>query len=175
MKNIDDDCPLSPTGSIVFDDGCALTQMDTDQDGINDAEDDFPLDRNETTDTDGDGISDTYDYYPDDPTRSEQASESGGNGGLIIAVVALLIFIAIAALLVVRRNQGATDASPFAEQQYTDSATDSNMEYEAVKEIPSIGQEPQQWEENGVNWSKAADGSLSYYDSESGAWIAYQQ
>ena len=175
VKNIDDDCPLSPTGSIVFDDGCALTQMDTDQDGINDAEDDFPLDRNETTDTDGDGISDTYDYYPDDPTRSEQASESGGNGGLIIAVVALLIFIAIAALLVVRRNQDATDASPFAEQQYMDSATDSNMQYEEVKELPSIAQESQQWEENGVNWSKAADGSLSYYDAESGAWIAYEQ
>ena len=175
VENINDDCPLSPTGSIVFDDGCALTQMDTDQDGTNDAEDDFPLDRNETTDTDGDGISDKYDYYPDDPNRSEQAADSGGSGGLILGIVALLIFCGIAALLVVRRNQEVEVTSPFAAQQYTDSATDSNMPYEEAKELPSIEQESQQWEENGVNWSKAADGSLSYYDTDSGAWVPYEQ
>ena len=32
----------------------------------------------------------------------------------------------------------------------------------------------QEWEENGVNWSKSADGSLHYYDNETGQWILYQ-
>ncbi len=174
VENIDDDCPLSPTGVVVFDDGCALTQMDTDQDGVNDAEDDFPLDRNESMDTDGDGVADTYDYYPDDATRSEQSAESGGYGGLLFAILGLLLFCAIAALLVVR-NKSEEQSSPFVSQNYADTATNSYMPEEVEKELPSIGVQTQQWEENGVNWSKAADGSLSYYDNESGAWVSYEQ
>ena len=174
VENIDDDCPSSPTGSIVFDDGCALTQMDTDKDGVNDAEDDFPLDRNETSDIDGDGVSDTYDYYPEDATRSEQDADGGGFG-LVYAILALLALCALGALLVVRKNQGApVDSSPFAAHNYADSATESNMGFEVSKELPAIADAPQQWEEDGVNWSKTADGSLSYYDSVSGTWIAYE-
>ena len=174
VKNIDDDCPFSPTESIVFDDGCALTQMDTDQDGTNDAEDDFPLDRNETTDSDGDGVSDTYDFYPNDAARSEQDTESSG-GSLVYAILALLALCGLGALLVVRKSQETVvDGSPFAAQNYADSATDSNMSYESSKQLPAIAEEAQQWEEDGVNWSKASDGSLSYYDSASGSWIPYQ-
>ena len=174
VKNIDDDCPLSPTGSIVFDDGCALTQMDSDQDGVNDEEDDFPLDRNETTDTDGDGVSDKYDYYPNDATRSEQVAEGGG-GGLVYAIIALLAISGLAALLVIRKNQQIpAETSPFASQNYADSATESNMGVESSKELPTIDGTPQQWQENGVNWSRAADGTLSYYDAASETWIAYQ-
>ena len=126
------DCPLSPTGVVVFDDGCALTQMDTDQDGVNDAEDDFPLDRNESMDTDGDGVADTYDYYPDDATRSEQSAESGGYGGLLFAILGLLLFCAIAALLVVR-NKSEEQSSPFVSQNYADTATNSYMPEEVEK------------------------------------------
>ena len=174
VKNVDDDCPLSPIGGIVFDDGCALTQMDTDRDGINDAEDDFPLDRNETTDTDGDGVSDTYDYYPEDAARSEQDTEDGG-GGLVYAILALLALCGLGALLVVRKSQeSVVESSPFATQNYTDTATDAHMGTEASKELPVIAEEPQQWEEAGVNWSKAADGSLSYYDTASSSWVPYE-
>ena len=174
VKNIDDDCPLTLSESIVFEDGCSLLQMDTDKDGVNDAEDDFPLDRNETSDLDGDGVSDTYDYYPEDATRSEQDVESSG-GGLVYAILALLAFCGLGALLVVRNNQGANvDSSPFAAQNYADPATESNMEFQSSKELPSIEEAPQQWEENGVSWSKAADGSLSYYDAATSTWIAYQ-
>jgi hypothetical protein len=42
------------------------------------------------------------------------------------------------------------------------------------KELPQID-EPQQWEENGVNWSKAADGTLSYWDEASSSWLVYDQ
>ena len=149
--------------------------MDTDQDGINDAEDDFPLDRNETTDTDGDGVSDTYDYYPEDAARSEQDTEDGG-GGLVYAILALLALCGLGALLVVRKSQeSVVESSPFATQNYTDTATDTHMGTEASKELPVIAEEePQQWEEAGVNWSKAADGSLSYYDTASSSWVPYE-
>ena len=174
VKNIDDICPRSPTDSIVFDDGCALSQMDTDQDGVNDEEDDFPLDRNETTDTDGDGVSDKYDYYPNDAARSEQVAESGGNG-LIYAIIAILVIGGLAALLVIRKNQELpAETSPFAAQNFADSATEANMGLDSSKELPAIEESTQQWEENGVNWSRAADGTLSYYDVASGAWVPYQ-
>ena len=132
------------------------------------------LDRNETTDSDGDGISDTYDYYPQDAARTEQEVEGGG-GGLVYAILALLALCGLGALLVVRKSQEAVvESSQFAAQNYTDSATDSNMGFQSSKQLPAIAEETQQWEEAGVNWSKAADGSLSYYDSASGTWIAYQ-
>jgi hypothetical protein len=75
----------------------------------------------------------------------------------------------------VRKSQDTIgDSSPFAAQNYAASATESNMAYEASKQLPAIAEETQQWEEDGVNWSKASDGSLSYYDSASGSWIPYQ-
>ena len=174
VSNIDDTCPLTPESSIVFDDGCALSQMDTDMDNVNDAEDDFPLDPNETTDSDGDGISDTYDYYPNDPNRSEQDAESSGFG-LLYAILALLIVCGLGAVLVVRRNQNLPENnSPFAAQSHNDTATEAFMNDESAKDLPAIETESQQWEENGVNWSKSADGSLHYYDNETGQWILYQ-
>lgn len=172
--NIDDTCPRTPESSIVFDDGCALTQMDTDKDGVNDAEDDFPLDPNETLDSDGDGIADTYDAFPNDPTKSEQASDSGGSG-LTYAILALLVACGLGALLVVRRNQQLPENnSPFAEETYQDYATEAYMGSESEKELPAIAHETQEWEENGVNWSKSADGSLYYYDNATENWVLYQ-
>jgi uncharacterized protein HemX len=148
--------------------------MDTDMDNVNDAEDDFPLDPNETTDSDGDGISDTYDYYPNDPNRSEQDAESSGFG-LLYAILALLIVCGLGAVLVVRRNQNLPENnSPFAAQSHSDTATEAFMNDESAKDLPAIETESQQWEENGVNWSKSADGSLHYYDNETGQWILYQ-
>ena len=41
------------------------------------------------------------------------------------------------------------------------------------KELPTIA-EPQQWEENGVHWSRDAEGNLSYYDTGSAAWVPYE-
>ena len=174
VSNIDDTCPLTPESSIVFDDGCALSQMDTDMDNINDAEDDFPLDPNETTDSDGDGISDTYDYYPNDPNKSEREAESGGIG-LTYAILALLVVCGLGALLVVRNNQQSPEnSSPFAAENHNDTASEAFVSNEQTKQLPPIETQSQEWEENGVNWSKSADGSLHYYDNETGQWILYQ-
>jgi hypothetical protein len=63
--------------------------------------------------------------------------------------------------------------SAFAEANYADAMTDNNMLQDS-KSVPEI-EEPQQWEENGVNWSKAADGTLSYYDEASASWLVYEQ
>ena len=51
-----------------------------------------------------------------------------------------------------------------------------------TKEVPNIEQEYQQqesqgnqtWEENGVHWSVAPDGTLSYYDDTTQSWILFQ-
>ena len=142
-------------------------------DNVNDAEDDFPLDPNETTDSDGDGVSDTYDDYPNDPNKSERETESGGIG-LTYAILALLVVCGLGALLVVRKNQQLPEnASPFAAENNSDAASEAFMSNESTKELPAIQTQSQEWEENGVNWSKTADGSLHYYDSESGQWVLY--
>ena len=63
--------------------------------------------------------------------------------------------------------------SAFAEANYEDAATAQNMVAE-VKNLPQIA-ETQEWEEDGVHWSKAADGTLSYYDAGSESWLVYDQ
>jgi len=90
-------------------------------------------------------------------------------------ILALLIICGLGAVLVVRRNQNLPENnSPFATQSHGDTATEAFMNDESAKDLPAIETESQQWEENGVNWSKSADGSLYYYDNETGQWIPYQ-
>ena len=51
-------------------------QLDSDGDGVNDAEDAFKFDANESVDTDNDGVADRWDAYPEDPTRSQAEVEN---------------------------------------------------------------------------------------------------
>jgi hypothetical protein len=52
--------------------------------------------------------------------------------------------------------------------------TDQYMAEE--KSLPSIEEAsgPQQWEENGVHWSRDENGTLSYFDAAANAWVPYQ-
>ncbi len=71
--NADDQCPATPASDIgtVNNQGCAPTEIDSDNDGVNDALDAFPDDPAETTDTDGDGLGDNREAelgtLPDNP------------------------------------------------------------------------------------------------------------
>jgi len=173
-----DTCPGSPEGAIVNADGCAKSQLDSDNDGVNDEEDAFPMNATATSDRDGDGVADQFDAYPDDGLRSTVEAESSSTG-LVLGVVAILVIAGLAGLLMARRGGGATVAAGFAD---TSAVIDAATEHAfADKSLPELGQateapaaNPVQWEENGVHWSKAADGSLSYYDAASGAWMPYQ-
>jgi hypothetical protein len=51
--------------------------IDSDGDGVADAQDAFPLDSNETLDTDGDGVGNNTDAFPDDATET---TDSDGDG-----------------------------------------------------------------------------------------------
>ncbi|MDP6866260.1 MAG: hypothetical protein QGG62_04910, partial [Candidatus Poseidoniaceae archaeon] len=53
-----DQCPSSPAGAIVDQYGCAASQRDTDNDGVNDDLDDFVNDSSQWSDQDGDGYGD---------------------------------------------------------------------------------------------------------------------
>ena len=75
----------------------------------------------------------------------------------------------------VRQNETEPEmGSAFAEANYADSQTESQMNA-SDKSVPTIGETSQEWEEDGVNWSKAADGTLSYFDASSESWIVYDQ
>ena len=75
----------------------------------------------------------------------------------------------------VRQNETEPEmGSAFAEANYADSQTESRMNA-PDKSVPTIGETSQEWEEDGVNWSKAADGTLSYFDASSESWIVYDQ
>ena len=173
--NVADRCKGTDANQTVIDDeGCALNQIDTDGDGVNDEEDDFVFDANESLDSDNDGVADRYDDAPFDSARSEALAEEGGGGGFVYAIIVLLVLCGLGALLVVRRNDEAAGmGSAFAEANYDDAATAHNMAGE-TKALPQIA-ETQEWEEDGVHWSKAADGTLSYYDAGSESWLVYEQ
>ncbi len=171
--NANDECKNTPIGAIVNSKGCAKSQLDTDNDGVNDDEDAFPTDGNESLDTDGDGISDRWDDYPEDPTKSESVSEDSGNG-MMFAFLAIIVLGVIGALLVVKNRQSEIQQnSLFSQQMQYDNSTESSMD--AQKEIPNIEAETaaNSWEENGVHWSRDSEGNLSYYDQENQTWTPY--
>ena len=55
----------------------AAPGTDLDEDGVDDVDDDFPLDASEVSDRDGDGVGDAGDAFPDDPT---EWADSDGDG-----------------------------------------------------------------------------------------------
>ena len=175
VKNHLDDCPNTSVDDMVDPMGCALRQIDSDGDGVNDAEDAFRFDANESVDSDGDGVADRWDAYPEDATRSQAEVEPSGNG-LLYAIIAVLLLTLLGGGGFVYTRKPASSSSPFAEAAAAmDNATEQAFAEQPTKELPSLeGTEPQQWEENGVHWSRDANGQLSYYDAQSGAWVAYQ-
>ena len=58
-------------------DGDEELPVDSDGDGVLDAEDAFPNDSQESVDTDGDGVGDNADVFPNDPNES---ADSDGDG-----------------------------------------------------------------------------------------------
>ena len=51
--------------------------LDSDGDGVPDADDVFPYDSNETTDSDGDGVGDNSDAFPEDPSETHDDDSDG--------------------------------------------------------------------------------------------------
>jgi len=64
---------LSDADEVILGTDPALS--DTDGDGINDLDDAFPIDANEILDSDGDGIGDNADLFPYDSTLSSRGAE----------------------------------------------------------------------------------------------------
>ena len=54
-----------------------LADVDTDGDGFNDGDDDFPNDPNEWSDSDGDGVGDNADQFPNDSTETTDTDGDG--------------------------------------------------------------------------------------------------
>ena len=173
IKNHVDECPNTPEGELINAVGCALFQLDSDQDGVNDAEDAFKFEANESVDTDNDGVDDRWDAYPEDSTRSQAEVEESGNG-LLYGVIALLIVGLLGGGGYFYTRKPEMTAGPFDEAMNSmDAATEQNMGEE--KNLPTLeGTGPQQWEENGVHWSRDANGQLSYYDATSEQWVPFQ-
>jgi hypothetical protein len=157
---------------IINADGCALLQLDTDGDGVDDSKDAFPNDANETVDSDGDGTADRWDAFPADPTRSQAETAEDGNVVLYAVLGVLLLGLLGGGGYVFGRKPAQTDGLFHETLDATDTMTEQNMG--APSEVPSTVAEPQQWEENGVHWSRDAEGNLSYYDSGSASWLAYE-
>lgn len=103
VLDADDACPLGSIGSHSFDldqDGCNDAEdpdidnddfsnqqeqeagtnprvRDSDNDGVIDGHDAFPMDPNESSDSDGDGCGDNRDVFPNDPTECTDTDEDG--------------------------------------------------------------------------------------------------
>lgn len=65
------------TGDYDNDGTPNASDLDNDNDGVEDAADAFPFDPAESADTDGDGVGDNADVFPDDPT---EWADSDGDG-----------------------------------------------------------------------------------------------
>ena len=70
----DDDTATTDAGTDTG--STTTTAVDTDGDGVADADDAFPNDATETVDTDGDGIGDNADEFPNDSTNTPAGTEN---------------------------------------------------------------------------------------------------
>lgn len=80
--NENDLCPNTVANVTVDQNGCAATQRDSDNDGVNDAQDAFPFDMTQWQDFDGDGFGDNASGNNSDafPLDSTQHSDADGDG-----------------------------------------------------------------------------------------------
>lgn len=172
IKNHLDNCPNTPVGELIDTSGCALLQLDSDGDGVSDAEDDFKFDSNLSVDTDGDGVADSMDAYPEDGTRSVAEAVESGNG-MLYGIITLLILALVGGggFIFMRKPD---DASTMFDSASSPDAASEQFAANEEKSLPSIESVSEQWEENGVHWSKDAEGNLSYFDAASQEWIPYQ-
>ncbi|WP_171017271.1 gliding motility-associated C-terminal domain-containing protein [Maribacter sp. ACAM166] len=76
--NSEDECPNTPTGEPVDENGCSETQRDADGDGISDDEDVFPNNADEFEDTDDDGTGDNEDLDDDNDGYSDEIEITEG-------------------------------------------------------------------------------------------------
>lgn len=90
ITNGQDLCPQTPVGETVNVDGCALSQLDSDGDGVSDLLDAFPNDSNEWADFDGDGFGNNTDNDDDNdgvldvnddlPFNANETVDTDGDG-----------------------------------------------------------------------------------------------
>jgi len=72
-----DTSALEDEGSIDVDLEKPELVVDSDSDGVDDSQDAFPFDGNETIDTDNDGRGDNADAFPNDPTETTDSDDDG--------------------------------------------------------------------------------------------------
>jgi len=132
VANGDDECPDTEATVVVNENGCSPAQLDTDSDGVNDAEDHCPVTPGGTHDADVDGCPDDTDsdgiLDVDDACAGSSADEqvdttgcvpdtgflAGGFGGdnsiLLGGLAALLVsIILLVSVMIVRRGKESED------------------------------------------------------------------
>ena len=132
VANGDDECPDTVATEVVNENGCSPAQLDTDSDGVNDAEDHCPVTPGGTHDADADGCPDDTDgdgiLDVDDACAGSSADEqvdttgcvpdtgffAGGFGGeksiLLGGLAALLVsIILLVTVMIVRRGRESED------------------------------------------------------------------
>jgi hypothetical protein len=176
VKNHLDNCPETPSDDIADNNGCSLRQLDRDEDGVSDLDDKFPEDASISADADNDGVADIYDDFPEDSLKSVAIpEESSLVNGTTVAFVALVGVIGVLGFMVWNKSES---DSPFEENQSLDLATEMAYQSQDVAEqqndyAESDSNAQTQWvDENGVNWSKAADGTTHRYDEMAGEWVS---
>jgi hypothetical protein len=141
--NENDLCPNTAANATVDQYGCAATQRDSDNDGVNDAQDAFPFDATQWQDSDGDGYGDNASGNNSDafPANPSQWSDSDGDGWGDNA------------------NGTQADAFPSDSQQWADSDGDGYGDNQNASNADLWPSDPSQW------WDSDGDG---YGDNSSG-------
>ena len=131
VANEFDLCANTTIGAFVDQDGCELSQKDSDGDGYNDAVDDFPYDASQYSDMDGDGYGDNASGNSPDafPMDSSQWSDIDGDG--------------------YGDNTGgnASDAFPYDPTQWSDADYDGYGDNASGNNADEYPIDPTQWED----------------------------
>ena len=149
--------PLSGT-SIPLDtdkDGiCDYLDTDLDGDGVENTEDTFPFDPEESTDSDGDGVGDNADAYPNNPTASIAGElDESFNLTLVLAIFTVVIIAILGTTIYLKKRN--TDAES---KTHSTDLTEQSEYHQFV-------------DENGTHWLRQSDGTMYWWNGQD--WTKY--
>ena len=196
VKNPSDDCDRTPSGESVDDIGCSESQLDDDDDDVmNDADtcDDTPSGESvddigcseSELDSDNDNIMNNIDQCNDtqagdevDETGCSQKAQStnvqstedeGLSLGLILVLGLLIIGLIVGGIMFLTKHKETEDELKSFEME-----AEAMLAYANQEAQPAL-QEPKQWEDDdGVHWSRTAEGNLFMWNDEANEWQKYE-
>ena len=163
VMNDADTCDDTPSGESVDDIGCSESELDSDNDNIMNN-----IDQCNDTQA-GDEVDETGCSQKAQSTNVQSTEDEGLSLGLILVLGLLIIGLIVGGIMFLTKHKETEDELKSFEME-----AEAMLAYANQEAQPAL-QEPKQWEDDdGVHWSRTAEGNLFMWNDEANEWQKYE-